>query len=151
VFMNTIQIDAASLDRLSAVARTIVARDDGSLGVERKPFFPGDTPLTPLLYATAKGVVAAVIFLVLAGRGGFGFQASHLIPTALQTALLTYWWVYWPPVGRHVPALLAQIVLAYAVDACVWVLKERTWRVGFGPLPIVLSSNLFAWFSSPGA
>jgi hypothetical protein len=53
-------------------------------------------------------------------------------------------------VGQRVPSILLQIVLAYAMDAMVSLPRERVWRVGLGPLPIVLSANLFAWFAPPG-
>jgi hypothetical protein len=59
--------------------------------------------------------------------------------------------LYWPAVTSRVPAIALQIGIAYAVDAIVSLLKEGTWRVGFGPLPIVLSANLFAWFTDVGA
>ena len=151
LFMNVLQFDSGSVERLDHVVHRIVERDDGSLGFVRKPL-GGNEPLnTDLLVGVAIAVVLAGVTLLFRRRVVFQLRAPHLIPAAIQTLLLAYWWLYWPAVGRRVPSILLQIVLAYAVDAFISLLKERTWRIGFGPLPIVLSSNLFAWFSPRGA
>ena len=47
---------------------------------------------------------------------------------------------------RSVPLIAAQIVFAYVVDMLVCWSRRDKWILGFGPFPIVLSTNLFLWF-----
>jgi hypothetical protein len=71
---------------------------------------------------------------------------THVLPTLLQIALFTYWSIYWPGVIEHLPVLAAQLVLAYAFDFLLsWTLR-LPYSPSLGPLPIVLSTNLFVWF-----
>jgi TPR repeat protein len=42
--------------------------------------------------------------------------------------------------------ILAQLVFLYAFDALLSWSRGRSWRLGCGPLPIILSTNVFIWF-----
>jgi hypothetical protein len=42
--------------------------------------------------------------------------------------------------------ILAQIIFVYALDMLVCWWRRDKWILGFGPLPIILSTNLFLWF-----
>jgi hypothetical protein len=151
VSTNVQQFDDASIDRVAHLIQTIASRDDGSLGFEREPFRHVPESLDVLIACTLFAISWAAVLIAWERRVVFQFRPSHLIPALLQTSIFAYWSVYWPAVGHRVPSIVVQIGLAYAVDAIVSTLKDRTWRVGFGPLPIVLSSNLFAWFTDVGA
>jgi len=73
---------------------------------------------------------------------------THVLPAALQIVLFAYWSVYWSGVLAHLPILAVQLVFAYAFDFLLnWTL-HRTYSPSFGPVPIVLSANLFVWFDS---
>jgi hypothetical protein len=151
VYTNVQHVDDASIERVSHLIRTIASRDDGLLGFEREPFRHVPESLGTLVACTLFALAWATVLIASERRVVFQFRPSHLIPALLQTSIFTYWSLYWPAVAHRVPSIVVQIVLAYAVDAIVSILKDRTWRVGFGPLPIVLSSNLFAWFTDVGA
>ncbi len=79
-------------------------------------------------------------------RVTMGVRLPHLVPVAIQLTILGYWSLYWPGVGMHAPSIVLQVALAFALDAALAFARFGSWRVGVGPVPIVLSANLFAWF-----
>jgi hypothetical protein len=105
-------------------------------------------------------IAAALLMLWAAAmwwRDGFALprltkptiKFTHVLPASLQTALFAYWSLYWPDVVGHVPILAVQLAIAYAFDLLLaWTLR-RPYSIGFGPVPVVLSANLFVWFQ-PG-
>ncbi|MEA2624037.1 MAG: hypothetical protein QOD06_82 [Candidatus Binatota bacterium] len=70
----------------------------------------------------------------------------HWVQASMQACIYAYWGSYWPEVYRHVPLIVAQIVLVYGLDMLVSWFRRDQWVLGFGPFPIVLSTNLFMWF-----
>ncbi len=136
--------------RMIHVADAIVARDDGRLGFTRHPRPPTATPWVLLWEALAIGLTACAIGL--AGRGSVIVELKlvHLLPAILQSVIFAYWALYWHGFVELIPSVLLQIALAYAVDALVMLTLLGTWRIGFGPFPIVLSANLFNWFDPDG-
>ncbi len=64
----------------------------------------------------------------------------------MHTCVYTYWGWYWREVYHFIPLILAQIVFAYALDMLVCWSRRDKWILGFGPFPIILSTNLFLWF-----
>ncbi|MCA9059746.1 MAG: hypothetical protein KDA85_14665, partial [Planctomycetaceae bacterium] len=75
-----------------------------------------------------------------------GLRPPHYVQASLQLCLYTYWGLYWDGVAAFIPLILVQLVFAYAMDSALAWTRYREWRVGFGPVPIVLSINLFLWF-----
>ena len=71
---------------------------------------------------------------------------SHYIQATVQCVVYAYWGWYWRDVYAQVPLIVAQLVFLYAFDALLTWSRGRAWRLGFGPLPIILSSNVFIWF-----
>jgi TPR repeat protein len=64
----------------------------------------------------------------------------------MHSCLYLYWGWYWREVYDYVPLILVQIVYVYALDMLLcWSRRDR-WIAGFGPIPIILSTNLFLWF-----
>lgn len=70
----------------------------------------------------------------------------HYVQLAMQTSIYVYWGWYWREVYHYAPLIVAQIVFVYALDMLLCWFRRDTWILGFGPFPIVLSTNLFLWF-----
>jgi TPR repeat protein len=70
----------------------------------------------------------------------------HYVQLGMHTSIFLYWGYYWREVYHYAPLIVAQIVFVYALDMllCWW--RRDQWILGFGPFPIVLSTNLFLWF-----
>ncbi len=73
---------------------------------------------------------------------------THYIQASIQICIYTYWGWYWPKVYSAAPLILGQLVFYFALDALLSWSRGRSWRIGFGPVPIILSVNLFMWFKS---
>ena len=73
-------------------------------------------------------------------------RAQHYVQSCCQLAVYVYWGWFWPPVYAFAPLLVAQLVFAYAFDVLLTWSRREQYQVGFGPWPIVLSTNLFLWF-----
>ncbi len=71
---------------------------------------------------------------------------SHYIQASMQLCIYAYWGWYWRKVYAEAPLILGQLVFLYAFDALLTWSRGRAWRLGFGPLPIILSTNVFIWF-----
>jgi hypothetical protein len=83
------------------------------------------------------GLSAWLAALVLAARKGrrtlearSGIRAPHLVQLCCHSSIYVYWAMYEPIVAPELPLIGAQ--------------------VGFGPIPIVFSTNLFLWFKDDG-
>jgi TPR repeat protein len=71
---------------------------------------------------------------------------SHWVQACVQFGIIVYWGWFWPRVYPELPLIAAQVIFLYSLDALVSWSRGRTWRFGFGPLPIVISTNLLLWF-----
>ena len=73
-------------------------------------------------------------------------RRQHYLQALVQISVFAYWGWYWRPVYDHAWLLVAQLVFAYAFDMLLaWSRRER-YVLGFGPFPIIFSTNLFLWF-----
>jgi len=87
-----------------------------------------------------------------AGRRGWGFPMervavkSHYVQASVQFCLYAYWGWKWRKVYEEAPLILAQVAFLYVFDALLCWSRGRTWRLGFGPWPIIFSTNFFLWF-----
>lgn len=70
----------------------------------------------------------------------------HWVQSLTQLAVLFYWGWHVRFVYAFLPLILAQILFAYGVESLLHWTRRRHYRFGFGPMPIVLSINLFLWF-----
>jgi hypothetical protein len=70
----------------------------------------------------------------------------HYVQFMMHTSVYLYWGWYWREVYHDVSLIAAQIVFAYALDMLVCWSRRDNWVLGFGPVPIVMSTNLFLWF-----
>ena len=93
----------------------------------------------------------AAIFLRLKGKSADRFirvelRSQHYLQATIQAAVFAYWGYYWRPVYDYAWLLLAQLVFAYAFDMLLTWSRRKTYVLGFGPFPIIFSTNLFLWF-----
>jgi hypothetical protein len=70
----------------------------------------------------------------------------HYVQLTMHSCIYAYWGWYWRQVYDEIPLIVAQIVFVYVLDMSVCWLRRDRWILGFGPFPIVLSTNLFLWF-----
>jgi hypothetical protein len=102
-------------------------------------------------------ILAAVLLvgpvaLVGVRRSGFAgaiswhVKATHLLPAIIQLSLFAYWGLYYRQLETHIPGIALQLLLAFLLDALLSWARYGKWRAGFGPVPLVLSLNLFAIF-----
>ncbi|MEZ4423006.1 MAG: hypothetical protein R3E98_06340 [Gemmatimonadota bacterium] len=108
--------------------------------------------LRSCLGAAAAGTVWAAWLFGTARRAGRTLVLSvvihrhHWVQALAQAAIYVWWGWHVRIVYAFVPLLVAQVLFAYAVDALLtWSRRER-YAIGFGPLPVVGSINLFLWF-----
>jgi len=73
-------------------------------------------------------------------------RAQHYIQSVCQLAVYVYWGWFWPPVFDFAPLLLGQLVFAYVFDILLTWSRRQPFALGFGPFPIIFSTNLFLWF-----
>lgn len=111
----------------------------------------------PVLWPTFLGaggvlLAGAVWLFAVAGSRGRDFRfrvfikKPHWVQSSAQTALLLYWGWHVAPVLGNLPYLFGQLCFAYGVEALLQLGRRGSYRLGFGPIPIVLSINFFLWF-----
>lgn len=71
---------------------------------------------------------------------------AHYMQALVQLGILAWWALYAPEVRTAAPLILAQILFLYVLDALLSWSRGWNWRLGFGPLPIIFSTNLLLWF-----
>jgi hypothetical protein len=106
--------------------------------------------LTWSFWGAAAVLVVWVAVLGLWARGPATIRvaprAQHYVQSLCQFAVYAYWGWYWPPVYDFMPLLFAQLLFAYAFDMLLAWSRREEYVFGFGPFPIVFSTNLFLWF-----
>ncbi len=118
------------------------------------PPIRGSDSLVRTFVGVGAGLVAWQVGLWLSGkRRAIGYRVefvaplkSHYIQAIVQFSIYAYWGWYWRNVYEAAPLILAQLVYLYTFDALLAWTRGRTWRLGCGLFPIVLSTNLFMWF-----
>jgi len=111
----------------------------------------------PRMLASFLGASAVLLVLLLivrfsAARAGrvlrydVVLNKAHYVQLLMQASIYVYWAMYWPDVKSFVPFIVAQLLYVYALDMLLTWLQRDNWVLGFGPFPIILSTNLFLWF-----
>ena len=111
----------------------------------------------PRLTGSFWGAAAALLVLLIllrrqVARNGrtlryeFVPRPVHYVQLSMHTSIYLYWGWYWREVYHYAPLILAQIVFVYVLDMLVCWSRRDKWILGFGPFPIVFSTNLFLWF-----
>jgi hypothetical protein len=92
-----------------------------------------------ILYLRVKSTSAAPLLPI-------NVRPQHYLQAAVQLAVFAYWGYFWRPVYDHLWLLLAQVMFAYGFDMLLSWSRRGAYTLGFGPLPIIFSTNLFLWF-----
>jgi hypothetical protein len=74
-------------------------------------------------------------------------RPQHYVQALCQIGIYAYWGWYWPPVYDFMPLLAGQLLFAYAFELLLAWSRREPYQLGFGPFPIILSTNLFLWFT----
>jgi hypothetical protein len=107
--------------------------------------------LTWAFWGAAGVLIVWTGLLALRPRGSATIRTAtprpqHYVQSLCQFAVYAYWGWYWPPVYDFMPLLFAQLLFAYAFDILLAWSRREEYVLGFGPFPIVFSTNLFLWF-----
>lgn len=73
-------------------------------------------------------------------------KPQHYIQAMVHLSVYTYWGMNWQPVQDHALLLVAQVLFAYSFDILLSWSRRESYQFGFGPVPIIFSTNLFLWF-----
>ena len=73
-------------------------------------------------------------------------RPQHYLQALVQLSVFAYWGWFWRPVYDFAWLLLAQLAFAYVFDTLLAWSRGKTYVLGFGPFPIIFSTNLFLWF-----
>ncbi|MDE2753889.1 MAG: hypothetical protein OXI83_15045, partial [Gemmatimonadota bacterium] len=99
------------------------------------------------------GVLVWTVWLAVSRRRAgealvMDFQAirPHWVQLLAQGTVLAWWGWFVPAVYGFAPFILAQLILAVAVEALFGWTRRGRHTLGFGPVPVVFSLNLFLWF-----
>ncbi len=79
-------------------------------------------------------------------RAGVVLRRQHYVQACAQGTILLYWGWYWREVYDAAHLLLAQLLFAYAFDLLLSWSRRGTYTIGFAPVPVIFSINLFLWF-----
>ena len=120
------------------------------------PVFP-QVSLQPVVersfLAAASGLlVGAMVLFVSAVRRNrelsvrVAIKTPHWLQACAQGTLMLYWGWHVNAVLGNLPLLLGQLLFAYGFDALLQMYQRDEYRIGFGPVPILLSINFFLWF-----
>ncbi len=109
--------------------------------------------LTRSVWAAAATLIGWTLMLALqARRDGRTvslhtvLRPQHYVQAILHISVLSYWGYHWRPVYDHIWLLVAQLLFAYAFDMLLSWSRRESYGLGFGPFPIIFSTNLFLWF-----
>jgi len=73
-------------------------------------------------------------------------RREHFVQCLAQGLVYVGWCSHWEVAARHLQLLAAQVAFAYLVDMLSIWRRRPVYRLGFGPVPIVMSTNLFLFF-----
>ena len=125
----------------------------GLLLVSFVPRVQQNVVLTWSLWTAVAGLLVwqAVLFVRLSGTStGRSFRTilrpQHYLQATVQVAVFVYWGYFWRPIYDHAWLLVAQLLFAYAFDMLLSWSRRDSYVLGFGPFPIIFSTNLFLWF-----
>ncbi len=74
-------------------------------------------------------------------------RTPHWMQTLAQGALLVWWGTFVDMVQLWAPMILAQLLLAVAVEGLFALTRRGRYAAGLGVIPVIFSVNLFLWFT----
>lgn len=104
------------------------------------------------LGAAAALVLGSVALLIDAARRQRTFsielslRKQHYVQACAHLTIYWYWASYWQGVPDAAPLIAAQLAFAYGIDTLLSWSRRDSYTLGFGPFPIIFSTNLFLWF-----
>jgi len=109
--------------------------------------------LQSVLLLVASGLSAWYLAVWLRDRNnpdglgcGLRLVAPHYVQACLHLSIYIYWGFYWELVAHNGLLIVAQVLFAFAFEGLLNWSRGRVWQFGFGPLPIIFSTNLFLTF-----
>ena len=119
------------------------------------PAAAGRHPVVAASILGAASLLAAwgAVLCAWAGRRGRRLtldvdpRPQHYVQACAQASVFLYWGWHWPPVREAAVLIAAQLLFAYAFDLLLAWSRGEAGRLGFGPVPVVFSINLFLWFA----
>jgi len=125
----------------------------GLLLVSFVPRVQASTVLLGSFWAAVCGLLVWALVLGIRVRGGSEprvfhaiLRPQHYLQATLHITVFAYWGYFWRPVYDHAWLLVAQLLFAYAFDMLLSWSRRDSYGLGFGPFPIIFSTNLFLWF-----
>lgn len=123
------------------------------LALTAMPRLQATPALTYSFWAAGALLILWTGWLTLVAKGGrtrrilvVKPRPQHYIQTFCHSCVYAYWGYYWPPVYDFFPLLAGQLLFAYAFDILLSWSRGEDYQLGWGPFPIVFSTNLFLWF-----
>lgn len=121
------------------------------LALSASPRVQGGAVLTYSFWAASALLVAWNAAVVFTGRRSetpleTNLRPHHYIQALCQLAVFAYWGWYWRPVYDMGVLIGGQLAFAYGFSMLLAWWRGATYRLGFGPFPIIFSINLFLWF-----
>jgi Na+-translocating ferredoxin:NAD+ oxidoreductase RnfD subunit len=148
-------LDPAGQAQVEPAIRSILAHENPVFFQRLGP--PPDQTLTRVLQVAFGLLLAWALALAIWltckrewHRVAFRFQPTHLLPAMLQCSIFAFWATRVPAVQEQLPRIALQLAFAYSLDFLLGMTKKQRWDATFGPVPVVLSANLFVWVP-PGA
>ena len=94
------------------------------------------------------------LFATRRGRGEklaleVAIRTPHWMQTLAQGALIAWWGLHVELVRLWAPMILAQLLLAVAVEGLFSWTRRGRYPIGLGVVPVIFSVNLFLWFTGP--
>jgi hypothetical protein len=113
-----------------------------------------ENPHLVVSFLAAAGLLLAglcVLWLSIARTGRtlkyeFVPRRVHWVQLTMHSCVFAYWGWYWREVYHEFPLIIAQVFFLYALDILICWSRRDNWILGFGPIPIIFSMNLFLWF-----
>ena len=102
--------------------------------------------VSAILFAVELALLAAAVRKHRAFALEIVLRAQHYVQACAHTSIFLYWGWYWRPVYEFAYLIVAQLLFAYAFDMLLSWSRRDTYTLGFGPFPIIFSTNLFLWF-----
>jgi hypothetical protein len=105
-----------------------------------------------LVLAFAGTTLICVVWLIALTRARKNFpltvslRPQHYLQAIAHCSIFVYWGFYWDPIRDAAALIAAQIVFAYVFDMLLSWSRGHDYLLGFGPFPIIFSTNLFLRF-----
>ena len=117
------------------------------------PAAAASAPLQGALWGAAGAAAAWAALLAAAARGRsrplrveVGVRSQHYVQALAQASIFLYWGWHWREVYDSAHLIAAQLLFAYAFETLLALSRRGVCTLGFAPVPVVFSINLFLWF-----